>query len=78
MQTITEIRTPVLYPAVQEFLNDLVARGGPPLYELSPQDRREVLRTLQAIKVARLPAEIEDRACSPAQTNHVLRQALAR
>ncbi len=61
MQTITEIQTPVLYPAVQDFLNKLAAQGGPPLYELSPQDAREVLRGLQALKIARPPADIEDR-----------------
>jgi acetyl esterase len=61
MQTITEIQTPVLYPAVQDFLNELAAQGGPPLYELSPQDARQVLRALQSVKVARLPADIEDR-----------------
>jgi acetyl esterase len=61
MQTVTEIQTPVLYPAVQEFLNKLAAQGGPPLYELSPQDARAVLRNLQAHRVARPPADIEDR-----------------
>jgi acetyl esterase len=61
MQTITEIQTPVLYPVVQDFLNELAAQGGPPLYELSPQDAREVLRGLQAGRVAKLPADIEDR-----------------
>jgi acetyl esterase len=61
MQTITEIQTPVLYPVVQDFLNEVAAQGGPPLYELSPQDARAVLRSLQAVKVARLPADIEDR-----------------
>ena len=61
MQTIAEIQTPVLYPVVQDFLNDLAAQGGPPLYELSPQDARGVLRTVQAGRVARAPAEIEDR-----------------
>ncbi len=61
MQTVTEIQTPVLYPAVQSFLNGLAAQGGPPLYELSPQDAREVLRNVQACRVARLPVNIEDR-----------------
>jgi acetyl esterase len=61
MQTITEIQTPVLYPAVQDFLNELASQGGPPLYELSPQDAREVLRGLQAGRVVKLPADIEDR-----------------
>lgn len=61
MQTITELQTPVLYPTVQDFLNNLAAQGGPPLYELSPQDAREVLRGLQAVRVAKMPADIEDR-----------------
>lgn len=61
MPTITEIQTPVLYPAVQDFLNELAAQGGPPLYELSPKDAREVLRGLQAGNVPKMPAEIEDR-----------------
>ncbi len=61
MQAITEIQTPVLYPAVQDFLNGLAAQGGPPLYELSPQDARAVLRSLQSGDVAKLPADIEDR-----------------
>jgi acetyl esterase len=61
MQTITEIQTPVLYPTAQDFLNHLAAQGGPPLYELSPQDARQVLRDLQSIRVAKLPADIEDR-----------------
>ncbi|MCL5280942.1 MAG: alpha/beta hydrolase [Planctomycetes bacterium] len=64
MQTIAELQTPVLYPAVQDFLNNLAAQGGPPLYELSPQEAREVLRGLQAVKVARPPADIEDRVLS--------------
>jgi acetyl esterase len=61
MQTITEIQTPVLYPAVQDFLNDVAAQGGPPLYELSPRDARQVLRGLQAGDVPKMPAQIEDR-----------------
>jgi acetyl esterase len=61
MQIITEIQRPVLYPAVQSFLDELAAQGGPPLYELSPQDARGVLRSLQAGRVARAPADIEDR-----------------
>jgi acetyl esterase len=61
MQAIAEIQKPVLYPAVQGFLNELAAQSGPPLYELSPQDAREVLRGLQACRVVRLPADIEDR-----------------
>ncbi len=61
MQTMTEIQTPVLYPAVQDFLSKLAAAGGPPLHELSPQEAREVLRDLQSGPVAKLPADIEDR-----------------
>lgn len=62
MQTIAEIQTPVLYPAVQNFLSELAAAGGPPIHELSPQDAREVLGSLQASHhVAALPCDIEDR-----------------
>jgi len=65
MQTITEIQTPVLYPAVQDFLRELAAADGPPVHELSPQDAREVLRSLQAShRVATLPADVEDRVLS--------------
>ncbi len=71
MQTITEIQTPVLYPAVQDFLNELAAQGGPLLYELSPQDARAALRGLQAVKVARLPADIEDRVLPVGPQGHV-------
>ncbi len=61
MQAMTEIQTPVLYPAVQEFLDKLAAHKGPPLQELSPQEARRVLRGLQAGPVMKFPADIEDR-----------------
>jgi acetyl esterase len=62
MQTITEVQTPVLYPAVQDFLSQLADAGGPAITELSPQEAREVLRGLQSShRVATLPADIEDR-----------------
>lgn len=61
MQTMTELQTPVLYPAVQDFLSGLAAAGGPPLHELSPQEAREVLRGLQSGSIAKLPADLEDR-----------------
>jgi len=62
MQTITEVQTPVLYPAVQDFLSQLAAAGGPAINELSPQEAREALRGLQSShRVAALPADIEDR-----------------
>ena len=61
MQTITEIQTPVLYPAVQQFLDGLAAQSGPPLYELSPHAARGVLRSLQSGRTGKLPADVEDR-----------------
>lgn len=54
---------PTIEPATQAFLDELAAAGGPPLYELSPQDARQVLRDVQdgaAVEVA--ATEVEDRA----------------
>jgi acetyl esterase len=48
-------------PAVQSFLDELAATGGPPTYQLSPADAREVLRATQAVEVARPAADVDDR-----------------
>ena len=41
--------TPVIEPHTQQWLDELaaVSAGGPPLYELSPKDARQVLRDIQ-------------------------------
>ena len=49
---------PVIEPHTQEWLDELAAAGGPPLYELP----RQVLRWVQAsVPVELAPAEIDDR-----------------
>ena len=54
---------PVIEPTTKAWLDrlDAEAAGSPPLYELSPTDAREVLRSIQAsVPVELAPAEIED------------------
>ncbi|MGW4995603.1 alpha/beta hydrolase [Streptomyces mirabilis] len=45
----------------QDFLNELAAAGGPPLYKLSYKGARKVLDDLQSKPVTKLPAEITER-----------------
>ena len=52
---------PVVEPNTQAFLDELAAKGGPQIYELSVEDARGVLGAAQGGKVPKLPAEIEDR-----------------
>ncbi len=54
--------TMILDPIIQTFVNALTAKGGTPLYKLSPKDARKVLFDLQAAPVEKLPADIEDRS----------------
>jgi acetyl esterase len=63
---------PVVEPRTQAWLDSLAAAGGPPLYELSPQDAREVLRGVQvSVPVELMPADIEDRVISGGPTGEV-------
>jgi acetyl esterase len=58
------VSTPFIEPATQHWLDDLAAASadGPPLYELSPADAREVLRSVQkSAPVELMPAELDDR-----------------
>lgn len=52
---------PVVEPKTQAFLDELAAKGGPQIYELSVEDARRVLSSAQAGGVSTLPVEIEDR-----------------
>lgn len=52
---------PVLYPAVQRFLDELAAKGGTPPYKMSPGEARRWLDGLQSGPVTKIPADIEDR-----------------
>ncbi len=49
-------------PTTRAFLDSLNSKGGPQLYELSVEDARGVLSSIQAIDVKKLPADIEDRS----------------
>jgi acetyl esterase len=49
-----------LDPKIRKFIEALNAKGGPPLYTLSPADARKVLETLQSQPVKKLDAKIED------------------
>ncbi len=51
----------VVDPVCQAFLDDLAAKGGPPIYTLPVPDARRVLETLQAGNVPKPPADTEDR-----------------
>jgi acetyl esterase/lipase len=44
-----------------QFIQGLAAKGGPPIYKLSPSDARKVLDSLQSGRTEKLPAQIEDR-----------------
>jgi acetyl esterase len=60
----TKLR-PVIDPATKVWLDRLEAEaaGSPALYELSPEDARNVLRSIQgSVPVELAPAEIEDRS----------------
>lgn len=53
--------TLVIEPKTQAWLDALAAADSPPLYELSPRDAREVLRSVQtSVEVAQPAADIED------------------
>jgi acetyl esterase len=61
-----------LDPGVQKFVDGVNALGGPPIYELSPDDARKVLVTAQAsAKVDKAPAVIEDRTIAAGPTGKV-------
>ena len=64
--------TAVVEPRTQEWLDQLSAAGGPELYELTPQDAREVLRGAQtSVSVELMPADIEDRVIAGGPTGEV-------
>jgi acetyl esterase len=61
-------------PATKAWLDRLEAAGAgsPPLYELSPEDAREVLRSIQAsVAIDLAPAEIEDRSIAGGPTGEI-------
>ena len=51
---------PALEPTTQKFVDGLAAKGGPPIYTLSPEAARKVLSDLQSGPIGKVPASIED------------------
>ena len=49
-----------LDPRIRKFIEDLDAKGGEPIYKLSPADARKVLESIQAQPVRKIDAKIED------------------
>jgi acetyl esterase/lipase len=49
-----------LDPKIRKFIEELDAKGGEPIYKLSPADARKVLENLQSQPVRKLDAKIED------------------
>lgn len=62
---------PTVEPATQKFLDALAAKGGPPIYTLSPDDARAVLSGAQAGDVVKPPADIDDRTFPVGPTGKV-------
>src|SRR5260221_7497315 len=62
---------PVFEPKTQAFINALSAQGGKPLYQLSYADARKVLEDAQAVPVAKLPADIEEKILPAGPTGEV-------
>lgn len=52
----------IVEPIMQQFLENVNAQGGTPIYELSPTDARNVLLKVQDIPVEKQPADIEELA----------------
>jgi acetyl esterase len=51
---------PFLEPVTQQFVDALAVAGSPPIYTLSPDDARKVLREVQATEVGKPAARLED------------------
>lgn len=62
---------PVLEQGTREFVDTLTAKGGPPIYTLSPGDARNVLLGAQSAPVSKLSARVEDRTFPVGPTGDV-------
>jgi acetyl esterase len=64
--------TAVVEPRTQAWLDQLADAGGPAIYQLSPPEAREVLRSAQAsVPVELMPADIDDRTIPGGPTGEV-------
>lgn len=72
MRAIEDRRVMQLEPHTLDFLKELEAQGGPPLYTLSPADARNVLVSIQrSVNITKLPADSEDRTISGGPTGEI-------
>lgn len=63
---------PTVEPTTQAFLDELAAAGGPPLYEMTPAQARDVLRSVQnSVSVKTPPTDVEDRTIPGGPTGQV-------
>jgi acetyl esterase len=66
------VAVPSVEPSTRAFLDELTAAGGPPLYEMTPQEARDVLRRVQAsVEVHPPPTVVEDRVIPGGPTGEV-------
>jgi acetyl esterase len=72
MSTVADHRVTQLDPQILDFLKELEAQGGPPLYTLSPADARNLLVSIQrSVSVTTLPADSEDRTIPGGPTGEI-------
>jgi acetyl esterase len=64
-------KKPVLELKTQAFIDAVAAQGGKPLHQLSYADARKLLEDVQAVPVAKLPADIEEKVLPVGPTGEV-------
>jgi len=62
---------PILDKKTEQFVQELKAAGGPPIYKLPVREARKVLEDLQAKPVEKMPVHIEDRMFPGGPQGHV-------
>ena len=68
---ITQQRPYLLEPRAQAFIDALSASGGTPIHELSYEEARKVLESVQAGHVTALPADVEEKVLPVGPTGQV-------
>ena len=64
-------KSPILEPKTQAFIDAVSAQGGKQLYEMPYEEARQVLESLQAADVRKLPADFEDTVLPTGPTGSV-------
>ncbi len=72
MSVVADRRVVQLDPHILDFLKELEAQGGPPLYTLSPAEARNVLVSVQkSVNITKLPADSQDRTIPGGPTGEI-------